>query len=74
MPNFFEFNPEQAFLLPPNLRDVLKADNLCFFLHKVVERLDMGAFAGRSLFTQLRQALLLGLAYNLYRLWHPAIP
>jgi hypothetical protein len=29
---------------------------------------------GRSLFTQLRQALLLGLAYNLYRLWHPHKP
>ena len=27
---------------------------------------------GRSLFRQLRQALLLGLAYNLYRLW-PAV-
>ncbi len=29
---------------------------------------------GRSLFTQQRQALLLGLAFNLYRLWHPPIP
>ena len=29
---------------------------------------------GRSLFTQQRPALLLGLAFNLYRLWHPPIP
>lgn len=44
MPNFFEYNPDQAFLLPPNVRDVLQPDHLCFFIHQVVERLDLGAF------------------------------
>src|SRR5439155_14619580 len=28
---------------------------------------------GRSLATQVRQALLLGLAYNIYRLWHRCV-
>ncbi|MGB8478127.1 MAG: hypothetical protein WCE63_04705, partial [Acidobacteriaceae bacterium] len=28
---------------------------------------------GRTIFTQSRQALLLGLAYNLYRLWPPVL-
>ncbi len=37
----------------------------------VVKRKLSARAPGRSLFTQLRQALLLGLAYNLYRLWHP---
>jgi transposase len=44
MPNFFEYNPDQAFLLPPNVRDVLQPDHLCFFIHQVVERLDLAAF------------------------------
>ena len=45
MPNFFEYNPEQAYLLPPSVRDVLGADHLCFFVHRTVEKLDLQEFA-----------------------------
>jgi len=44
MPNFLEYNPEQAYLLPPSVRDVLGEEHLCFFLHRAVEKLDLGAF------------------------------
>jgi hypothetical protein len=39
-PNFFEYNPEQAYLLAPGVRDVLGEDHLCFFVHRAVEELD----------------------------------
>jgi transposase len=44
MPRFLPYNPEQAYLLPPSVRDVLGADHLAFFVHRVVERLDLGRF------------------------------
>lgn len=44
MPNFLEYNPEQAYLLPPNVRDVLGEEHLCFFIHRAVEKLDWRAF------------------------------
>ena len=44
MPNFLEYNPEQTYLLPPSVRDVLGEDHLCFFLSRVVERLDLREF------------------------------
>ena len=44
MPNFLAYNPEQAYLLPPTVRDVLGEDHLCFFIHRAVERLDLSAF------------------------------
>jgi transposase len=44
MPKFLEYNPEQAYLLPPSVRDVLGPGHLCFFLRQVVSRLDLGAF------------------------------
>ncbi len=40
MPNFYEYNPEQAYLLPPSVREVLGEEHLCFFVHRAVERLD----------------------------------
>jgi hypothetical protein len=45
MPNFFEYNPEQAYLLPPSVRDVLGEDHLCFLVHRAVEKLDLQEFA-----------------------------
>jgi len=42
---FLDYEPDQAWLLPPNVKDVLGPDHLCFFVHKVVERLDLRAFA-----------------------------
>ena len=44
MPNFMEYNPEQAYLLPPSVRDVLGQEHLCFFVHRAVERLDLREF------------------------------
>jgi transposase len=44
MPNFFEYNPEQAYLLPPSVKDVLGENHLCFFVHRAVEKLDLREF------------------------------
>jgi transposase len=42
---FLPYEPDQAWLLPPSVKDVLGEDHLCFFLHQVVEGLDLSAFA-----------------------------
>ena len=44
MPNFYEYNPEQAYLLPPSVKDVLGENHLCFFVHRAVEKLDLQQF------------------------------
>jgi transposase/IS5 family transposase len=44
MPNFYEYNPEQAYLLPPSVRQVLGEEHLCFFVHRTVEKLDLREF------------------------------
>ena len=44
MSRFLSYSPEQVFLLPPNVKQVLGEDHLCFFVHEVVERLDMKPF------------------------------
>lgn len=44
MPRFLSYNPEQGWLVPPDVKQVLGEDHLCFFVHQVVERLDMGRF------------------------------
>jgi len=44
MANFLEYNPEQAYLLPPTVREVLGEGHLCFFVHAAVERLDLREF------------------------------
>lgn len=44
MPNFYDYNPEQAYLLPPSVREVLGEEHLCFFVHRVVEKLDLREF------------------------------
>jgi transposase len=41
MSRFLPYSPEQAYLLPPNVKDELGGDHLCFFVHEVVERLDL---------------------------------
>jgi transposase len=41
MANFLEYNPEQGYLLPPTVREVLGEDHLCFFVHSAVEKLDL---------------------------------
>lgn len=41
---FLPYNPDQAYLLPPNVKDVLGKNHLMFFVHRVVERLDLNEF------------------------------
>src|SRR6266481_1269363 len=47
MANFLEYNPEQAYLLPPTVRAVLGEGHLCFFVHGAVEKLDLQEFEAR---------------------------
>ncbi len=42
--NFIDFDREQAFLLPPSLRDWLPEDHLAWFVIDAVGRLDLAAF------------------------------
>jgi transposase len=44
MSRFKSYSPEQAYLLPPSVQDELKGTHLCFFLRRVVERLDLSGF------------------------------
>ena len=44
MSNFVPFNREQAFLLPPDLKGWLPADDLAHFVVAAVERVPIGAF------------------------------
>ena len=41
---FLPYSREQAYLLPPTVREVLGGDHLCFFLARVVDRLDLSGF------------------------------
>jgi len=41
MSRFRQYNPDQAYLLPPSVRDELGSDHLCFFIRGVVDGLDM---------------------------------
>jgi hypothetical protein len=42
--NFIDCDREQAFLMPPSLRDWLPADHLAWFVIESVVRLDLEAF------------------------------
>lgn len=44
MAKFLDYNPEQAYLLPPSVRDVLGPDHLCFFIRRVVGKLNLDTF------------------------------
>jgi len=44
MSRYLPYCPDQAELLPPSVRDVVGSDHLCFFVHGVVERLDLSRF------------------------------
>jgi len=43
MGKFFDYNPDQAYLLPPSVRDVLGPGHLCFFLRRVMAQLNVSA-------------------------------
>ena len=44
MSRFLSYDPEQAYLVPPSVRDVLGADHLCFFVHRLLQRVEMKQF------------------------------
>jgi len=44
MSRFRLYSPEQAYLLPPSVRDELGSEHLCFFIRRVIEQLDMSVF------------------------------
>jgi transposase len=44
MSRFLSYSPEQAYLIPPDVKQVLGAKHLSFFVHEVVERLDLRRF------------------------------
>lgn len=44
MSRFKCYSPDQAYLLPPSVRDELGSDHLCFFISGVIKQLDMSVF------------------------------
>src|ERR1700677_3375192 len=44
MSRFLPYVPDQGVLIPGDAREALGADHLCFFVHAVVEGLDLGRF------------------------------
>jgi transposase len=44
MSRFKAYSPDQAYLLPPSVKDELGDGHLCFFVQKLVERLDLSEF------------------------------
>lgn len=44
MSRFRPYSPDQAYLLPPSVKDVLGEGHLCFVVQKMVSRLDLSSF------------------------------
>lgn len=44
MSRFFPYDPNQAYLLPPNVKDVLGSEHLCFRLHAMIEQVNVSRF------------------------------
>jgi len=44
MSRFLPYSPDQAYLLPPSVKDELGENHLSMFVHRVVERLDLKEF------------------------------
>jgi transposase len=44
MSKFLDYNPDQAYLLPPSVRDVLGSGHLCFFVRRVMAKLNLDVF------------------------------
>src|SRR5882724_11079884 len=41
MTRFLAYNPDQAYLLPPSVKDELGEDHLSFFVHRIGERMEV---------------------------------
>lgn len=48
MSRYVDYNPEQAWLLPPSVREELGEDHLAVFVHELVEKLDVSRFGAGS--------------------------
>src|ERR1019366_2607342 len=44
MGRFLPYEPDQAYLVPPSVKDELGEDHLCFFIHRAVEHMDLKRF------------------------------
>src|SRR5665213_711855 len=44
MSRYLSYRPDQGMLLPSRVDEVLGSDHLCFFVDRVVERLDLGLY------------------------------
>ena len=44
MGKFLDYNPDQAYLLPPSVRDVLGEGHWCYFVRRVVAKLNLNSF------------------------------
>src|SRR5258708_9014099 len=44
MSRFFAYDPNQAYLVPQNVKDVLGCEHLCIRLHAMVEQFDLRQF------------------------------
>lgn len=44
MSRYLPYCPDQTELLPPSVHEVLGSDHLCFFVHRIVERLELSRF------------------------------
>ena len=44
MSRYLPYSPDQVELVPPSVHEQLGSDHLCFFVHRVVERLDLSRF------------------------------
>src|SRR5258708_36890746 len=44
MGRFLLYQPDQAYLVPPSVKDELGEDHLCFFIHQAVEHMDLKSF------------------------------
>lgn len=41
---FLSYSPDQGYLIPPTVESVLGGNHLCFYIRRVVEKLDLSAF------------------------------
>lgn len=46
---FPAYDPDQSYLLPPNAAEVLGPDHVCFFVHRMIDRLDLSGFTSSYL-------------------------
>src|ERR1700688_4263404 len=48
MGRFLPYEPDQAYLVPPSVKDELGEDHLSFFINRAVEHMDLRSFEGEQ--------------------------